>query len=369
MDSASWIAATLEDTFNLPFRQFHNPNVSLSFWGTLAHHDLRLYASLAILPTMELNPSLPPLPPPGHRGHANKLCVEHEQHRRLDRMYNIMAFPEAALECTGFNLPMTRTGDADFDHENGGGISVPARGFQINQTNPIGKPADIDKVLRWVLEYPLATANHMMHLVYPDTLDYTIQGGVVDDADRTILQWAKWGRDDITITEAKDTWSESVIFIVQPPWILTEADLERFVGCPTFPRPDSDANLRSHERLWGKIWDLCAQKHSHWFVLTTYWGWVFGAFSSARTCAFTSHVIPFDSKEPTIVQYLFFWLSSAVASHVHPHGAWSIPQVSAERARRRVQYPCTYLSICRKRKRFKERDALFALKDRCALFD
>ncbi|KAI0831205.1 hypothetical protein BC628DRAFT_1311948 [Trametes gibbosa] len=359
MDSTAWIAAALEEKFNLPFRQFHKPNVSRPFWGVLAHHDLRRYASLAVLPQMELNPSLPPLPPPGHRGHANKLSIEHEPYRRLDCMYNIIAFPETVSECTDFNLPMTRTGDADYDPENGGGISVPARGFKINQSNPIGKPADIDKVLRWVLEYPLATVNHIMHLVYPATVDFIMQSGGDDDVDKKIFRWARWGRDEVTITEAQDTWSESVIVVVQPPWILTQADLERFVECPTFPPPNSHTNMQSHDRLWGKIWDLCAQKHSHWFVLTTYWGWVFGAFSAGRTRAFTSHVIPFDTKEPTIVQYLFFWLSSAVASHVH--GVWSIPEVSEERANYNIQYPCTYRSICRKRKRFNERDALLAL--------
>lgn len=149
-------------------------------------------------------------------------------------------------------LPSTRTGDADFDSENGGGITVAARGFQINSPMPIGKPSDIDKcvvltrqlllslclyacfrVLRWVIEYPLATINHMMHLVHPETVDYILQEGRNDGHDNALIRWAYWGRDENTITEALDTWSESVMVFIQPPWILTQADMEAFVGCPT----------------------------------------------------------------------------------------------------------------------------------------
>ncbi|EIW60482.1 uncharacterized protein TRAVEDRAFT_70851, partial [Trametes versicolor FP-101664 SS1] len=325
MSGPNWISAAFEETFNLPYRHFHKPNVPIpSFWGTLAHLDLRRYAHLAVLPKMELSPAVPPPPTPPDRGHRNRLNVEHEPYRRLDFIYNISVFAETALDFCLTRLPSVRTGDADFDSENGGGITIASQGFQINTPMPIGKPSDVDKVLRWVMEYPLATVNHMMHLVHPDTIDYIVQEGGNDGHDKGLIRWAYWGRDENTITEALDTWSESVMVFVQPPWILTQADMEAFVGCPTFPAPTSQKKLKSYERLWGKIWDLCTQKRSHWFVLTTYWGWP--DILSGRTRAFTSQIIPFDSKEPTVLQCLFFWFTSAVASQLPQQGAWAIPE-------------------------------------------
>lgn len=167
------------------------------------------------------------------------------------------------------------------------------------------------------MEYPLATVNHMMHLVHPDTIDYIVQEGGNDGHDQGLIRWAYWGRDENTITEALDTWSESVMVFVQPPWILTQADMEAFVGCPTvghlffaiIPHHSLDETVSStnltkeneelreavgkgglHRLLCllhrvltrAQIWDLCTQKRSHWFVLTTYWGWVFGAFSPGK---------------------------------------------------------------------------------------
>ncbi len=101
MSGPNWIAAAFEETFNLPYRQFHKPNVPISsFWGTLAHHDLRHYAHSAVLPEMELSSAVPPPPTPPHRGHRNRLNIEHEPYRRLDFIYNMNAFADAALDCT-----------------------------------------------------------------------------------------------------------------------------------------------------------------------------------------------------------------------------------------------------------------------------
>lgn len=56
--------------------------------------------------------------------------------------------------------------------------------------------------------------------------------------------------------------------------------------CPPFKFPDGRANagkpLKNPYRLWAKIYDVCSHNQSHWFVLTTYWGWVFGAFSQGK---------------------------------------------------------------------------------------
>lgn len=40
--------------------------------------------------------------------------------------------------------------------------------------------------------------------------------------------------------------------------------------------------MRGHERLWAKVYDGCTQNHAHFFVITTYREWVFGAFSKGQ---------------------------------------------------------------------------------------
>ncbi|KAI0781034.1 hypothetical protein BD413DRAFT_501975 [Trametes elegans] len=310
---------------------FYDPNQPIvPYRGhyDLAHHDFQRYANAAVLPEMQLSPSLPPLPHPGHRSHMNRLAIQHEMYRRLEYMHAIEQFPQNVLEFCKNNLPVDSTGDADSDWEHGTAITVPAAGFRIvDLVPPMGKPADVDRVMKWVVGYPLATVNHIMHLVHPETADYTVQDGTDEDADKQLFLWAKWGRDENSITEARDAWYESVMVFVQPPWILTKADLEAFVKAPSFPAPNAQVPLKSHERVWAKVWDMCAQKHSRWFVLTSYYGWVFGAFSEARSVAFVSDVISWSSQSPTIVQCLYFWFSCAVGPRIRSAGPWTMPEV------------------------------------------
>ncbi|OSD01609.1 hypothetical protein PYCCODRAFT_488736 [Trametes coccinea BRFM310] len=142
-----------------------------------AHWNLRAYAQAAKLPTMELSQSAPALPPTGHRSHANALAIEWDDYRRLELMYTLDNFKYAALRCCELNLPAQRVGVSDTDDENGGGISISAKGFAIASHIPIGKPSDAARVARWVLEYPLATVSRMMHLVYPESANFKIIEG------------------------------------------------------------------------------------------------------------------------------------------------------------------------------------------------
>jgi len=60
--------------------------------------------------------------------------------------------------------------------------------------------------------------------------------------------------------------------------------------------------------------------------VTTYVGWIFGAFSRGWTTAFVSRAYPCDSTDPTIVLALTYWLSCAMGC---PDG-WSVPILENE---------------------------------------
>ncbi|EPQ50877.1 hypothetical protein GLOTRDRAFT_18909, partial [Gloeophyllum trabeum ATCC 11539] len=85
---------------------------------------------------------------------------------------------------------------------------------------------------------------------------------------------------------------------------------------------------RSEHRLWAKLWDTCFNKRSHWFVLTNTVNWMFGRFTEGEsppwsalgrcltplyyagwTRALIYGVHDYDSRDPTIVQSLVFWLA------------------------------------------------------------
>jgi len=97
------------------------------------------------------------------------------------------------------------------------------------------------------------------------------------------------------------------------------ADCRRFTVCP-YP-VETASGLESKHRLWAKLWDICDRSNSPFFVVSTYLGWIFGAFSRGWTTAFVSRVYPFDSTDPTIVLGLTYWLSCAMGCT----DGWSVP--------------------------------------------
>ena len=219
-----------------------------------------------------------------------------------------------------------------------------------------------------------------MHLAFPQTAQYTLHCCKTPRYDDEIISWFMWA--PVGATAAPDSYLSKprVTIFVQPPWLLTKQDLTSFIRCSSvsafMPLVDAspkdvvefpDARLRvkkplkERHRLWAKIYDVCEDNNSLWFVVTSYWGWVFGAFSQGkfetprllgigshhrigRTHAWTSDIIYWDSKDPTIVECLMFWFASATAPEDLP-GAWTIPQVSGE-ATSAFARPSTFRTLC-----------------------
>lgn len=58
--------------------------------------------------------------------------------------------------------------------------------------------------------------------------------------------------------------------------------------------------------------------------------------------------MPYDSMDPdpTIVEYLVYWLASATATEAKLINPWIIPKVSTEEENGTLLYPSTLQSIC-----------------------
>ncbi|KAJ7063273.1 hypothetical protein C8F01DRAFT_69063 [Mycena amicta] len=122
---------------------------------------------------------------------------------------------------------------------------------------------------------------------------------------------------DIPDDQLGEIGRRSIVVAFQPPWILSSADIHEFAKCRSFPPYVGvghayPTELDSKQRLWAKIWDTCVSNHTPWFVLTSYNHWVFGVFSSAWTAAFVSEVCEFSSFSPTVLEWLTFWVASAM---------------------------------------------------------
>lgn len=74
------------------------------------------------------------------------------------------------------------------------------------------------------------TARRMMHMLYPSTLDYKMQHlGTPMDRDKGVMECFKWAPDENAVIEASDFYRPSVMFFVQPPWMLSSKDMDVFV--------------------------------------------------------------------------------------------------------------------------------------------
>ncbi|PSR74908.1 hypothetical protein PHLCEN_2v9442 [Hermanssonia centrifuga] len=202
--------------------------------------DLRRYMQLTALPAMIAGPGAPPMPPRGHTTHRNNLSVRAEDWRRLESML--------ALNRHWVNNEVIKyevTGDR---------ITVPCPEYFSVPELILGRPSNLSQVCRWVIDYPLTTLQRVIHLSFPQTKAWSFSS-IAPDVDEDLVACVTWDR----ITEEK-TVQSAVAVMIQPPWIASLKDLERFVACSTLRRvdrnyePDSPENTyKNKERMWAKV--------------------------------------------------------------------------------------------------------------------
>ncbi|KAH7916061.1 hypothetical protein BJ138DRAFT_1076251 [Hygrophoropsis aurantiaca] len=234
------------------------------------------------------------------------------------------------------HIPNASLGVGDIDKLTGEYFSIPCLPQISVPLLPLLRPDNIDGLLMWMSHYPVETVRRALHILYPETDSWNFipdNGG----ADRAIFRSLSWSQN------AKDTGltlrRSSINIYIQPPWVLSTADLEDFstsqsvrpqlhVFSSEWPGINPVYPSQGQQQLWDKIWDMCISKDSPWFMISTYSHWVFGVFSAGWTTAFVSPVYSWDSQDPSILELLLFWFISSMGLP----GGWQIPEIRLEPA-------------------------------------
>ncbi|KAJ7774799.1 hypothetical protein B0H16DRAFT_74878 [Mycena metata] len=314
--------------------------------------NLRGYLRETMLPSMTLDARAPNMPPPGHKSHQNHLkTVRPEAWRRLESIYPFasISMDDIVISWIDSHIPCTSLGVEDEDSLTGERITIPCPPvFNIPFHNE-RRPTDIMRLSPWLDNLPLMTVQRIMHLLYPETRRWGFSLNDDNDSDRKIFQYFVWSlpapEEGIAPAMLAEIGRKSIVVAFQPPWILSEQDIKEFSQCRSFPPYRLPGNafptgLESKERLWAKIWDACVSRKTPWFVLTSYNQWVFGVFSAGWTAAFVSGVHNFDSLSPTIIEWLTFWVASAMRLQ----GLHAIPKV-CEPPYLPHEVPCTVYDV------------------------
>ncbi|KAJ7219247.1 hypothetical protein GGX14DRAFT_435292 [Mycena pura] len=311
--------------------------------------NLRGYLREATLPPMINGATAPKMPPPGHKSHQNHLHVRPQEWRRLESIYsfNNIAFDDLVVNWIDSHIPDTSLGVEDADPVTGERLTIPCPPVFNIPPHDERRPTDILRLSPWIDNLPLMTVQRTIHLLYPETRPWAFDLKFESDSDGKIFQHFMWTLsldDDENVSQAQreEIGRKSIVVAFQPPWILSSADIHEFAKCRSFPPFLGPGNafptpLDSKERLWAKIWDTCVATNTPWFVLTSYSHWVFGVFSSGWTAAWVTAVCDFDSYSPTVIEWLTFWVASAMRLK----GWRSIPKVRDEPPFVPSEIPCT----------------------------
>ncbi|KAJ6630775.1 hypothetical protein B0H10DRAFT_2160169 [Mycena sp. CBHHK59/15] len=314
--------------------------------------NLRCYLRETTLPPMTNDLAAPKMPPAGHKSHQNHLKVRPQAWRRLESIYSFKDISMDAIVVSWIDseIPEESLGIDDEDPLNGERFTIPCPPiFNIPFHNE-RRPTDIMRLSPWLDNLPLMTVQRTLHLLYPETRPWGFILSDENDSDRKLFQYFMWSPTpsgvEMTPAMLAEVGRKSVVVAFQPPWILSEQDLKEFSQCRSFPPFRVPGNafptpLESKERLWAKMWDACVTRNTPWFVLTSYNQWVFGAFSAGWTAAFVTGVYNFDTFSPTVLEWLTFWVASAMRLK----GWRQLPKVCDEPPYHPHETPCTVYDI------------------------
>ncbi|KIP09134.1 hypothetical protein PHLGIDRAFT_87252, partial [Phlebiopsis gigantea 11061_1 CR5-6] len=237
--------------------------------------------------------------------------------RVMDRLI-LDVFNEDIGDFVSTLIPSTAVG-RDWDPVLGEMLTVPCPSYFRVENKDMCYALDLEKVCRWVKDYPLDTVQRVLHAAFPETRCWSFRPCDMSEPDSSLARFFTWDISEDAYSRYASSLASatSVAVMVQCPWILTKKDLHAFIHCRRLPRRRSEGErvqYRSQERTWAKLWDFCSRRRCHYFIITNYSEWVFGAFTPGRTRAFVSPIKEFNDRgnEPTVLEALTFWVASAI---------------------------------------------------------
>lgn len=281
--------------------------------------DLQAYLRDAILPDLKYGKDAPSLPPTGHKSHCNTLSTRFKKCRHLTGIHYLGAsFDEMLNDWIKENVVKRSVSFRHEDRDTGEVLTVPsARKFKISTALP-APVTDCTRLSSWVNHFPLQTVQRVLHIMFPQTKDWSFTSNITGSNDQEIFK--EFYFTDTRALASLETGPNSVVVVCQPPWILSHEDMWQFTELKSLPVDNGP--LRAKERLWAKLWDISVRRQSAYFIVTSYQQWVFGVFSRGYTNAFVSPPVDAQSRNPTVLQAILYWLASALAvedGYAAPH--------------------------------------------------
>ncbi|TDL27451.1 hypothetical protein BD410DRAFT_421136 [Rickenella mellea] len=326
----------------------------MSNWMPKRHasSNMRDYLKNATLPKMPLAPSTPPMPPQKHKSHRNTLTVRPERYRKLHQIHLLTNshFKDDVLTFMNKYVPAGSLGIPDVDPDTGERIAIPCPGYSIAwlQPPPLRHVEELGTV--WIEQNVLRSAQRIIQMLpafTDESTHWTMERPEVPDNDHSIFRhfaWTKSQDADSGLDPCDPTCS--LVLSYQPPWVLSPQDFKQVTNLRAFPLIDlhkKNQRLNSAERVWGKLWDTCKQKNCRWFILTSYSQWAFGRFSRGWTRGFISEIFDINSKGPTTLQCVLYWMASSMEMPgVEGH---RIAEVGSEPEYEHRELPCVVYDV------------------------
>ncbi|CAE6509536.1 unnamed protein product [Rhizoctonia solani] len=319
-----------------------------------ATQNLALYCASAVLEALPAGDYAPPLPDDneqsGHNKHTLAATVESWRKLTYINMWQLEKFDEATQHAFSniMNVPTWDLRVPEFDQTTRS-VATMAAGRQFTTLpNYLPFPEGVQGIREWVYHLPLRTAERVMTLVNRNSEGWCLDINQASNQFSHLYASCAWGpRLDRAIPGAAGTSRRvmpNLLFVIQSPWLLNSRDFKLFCERSMYrhyakkdPKTGkvTTTELDYVDKLWATIYDDCVKGGTHYFVLTTYNEWAFGAFSRGWTTAWVTPPKPYNAGSPTvpgptILQSILFWMHSAQQFYFDSYGLARSPSLVEE---------------------------------------
>ncbi|KDQ09266.1 hypothetical protein BOTBODRAFT_37184 [Botryobasidium botryosum FD-172 SS1] len=206
-------------------------------------------------------------------------------------------------------------------------LGVPVPGFTTATLNLLPEVESETDVVSWIRQAPCSTVRDVLQHMDPAYKAWKFLPVVGSHSGRSDLAWLlRWKHEG----QKRSIYRCSIE--VKPPWVYAWLDLVEFTSIREYPieiSPEqrmNDEGLDKYQKLWCQIFDYVVAQGTHYFILSTYQGWVFGCFSEMYTAAWVTPPKRHDTRGPTIIQCLLYWIQSSMSAE----GGFVIPEAPAD---------------------------------------